>query len=1140
MPNWTRDQNLAINTFGGKVIVSAAAGSGKTAVLSERVLKLVLNKKSIDKLLVVTFTNKAAGEMRERIKLKLEEAYKSDKGNDYLKNQIMLTKGADITTMDAFYSTLVKNNFEKLNIEKDFNILSNEEEVILKNKVVKNVLENAFLEIDNFEDLLIFFGANSIDLIKDVVIKVSDFLSTIAFKDEFYKKALTYYEKDNNFYKEELFKIIKNKMSSYLKLYDDITHELYSSGNDFDKVLLLAQKEKNYINDFININSFDDLSKRIRLISFDRLMTPKGRSNDSVIIKYKSVRESFKNEINKNLKELGYINDKDYEKEKEVMYNNLKTLFEVVKIYDEKLFLNKKKINSYSFSDISHLCLDLLIKDGKKTNLARKLEEKYDEILIDEYQDTNNMQNVIFNAISKEGSNLFIVGDVKQSIYKFRSAKPEIFNNDKRKANLDSFPRLITLKKNFRSRKEVLDFCNFIFSNTMTNLFGEVDYNDDEKLYLGASFKESKDLDSEVILINNGKETNEEEENDLTSVEKEAIVVAEKIKHLIDTKYQVYDNKKLIFRDIKPSDIVILLRSLTNSEVFKEALNKRGISVYKESSNEYIDNYEIKLVINILKSIDNLYDDIALMSVLTSDIIGTSYNEIAKYKPYDKYLSLYEVLYKYGDDKIKNEIDKLKNLKEESYTLSISKLLSKIYKSYNVIPILSAFKGGIKRQKNLELMIKHASSFDDKGNYSLHKFISYLEDVILNKTSLSGVNPLSDGESVLITTIHKSKGLEYPVVILSQIGKKFNFKDIRCDSAINEDLGFICNIKDNYYKLKYESVPMLVYKTLEKNKMLSEELRILYVALTRAKEKLIVTGTINNLDKKVTDISSKIGDDIRISNLYLSNVNSYLDIILPCLLRHKDGSSLRDIGMIDVKVFNDKASIKIDIKDGNQIDESEFNKKNKELKTIIDYDKYKGILDTNYVDNYDVPKYLSVSDIKKKEDYLRNPSFLTDGINHASIGSLYHKILEELPVKKYSIKELEETLNNILSKEELKLISLEKLFSYLTSDIYYELLDSDKFYKELQINFKIPSSYYDNSLKSGTILTSGVIDLLYIKNDIYNIVDYKTDNVDNMDELKDLYKIQLDLYEIALKQKYNAKKVKKYIYSIKLAKFIEV
>ena len=193
--------------------------------------------------------------------------------------------------------------------------------------------------------------------------------------------------------------------------------------------------------------------------------------------------------------------------------------------------------------------------------------------------------------------------------------------------------------------------------------------------------------------------------------------------------------------------------------------------------------------------------------------------------------------------------------------------------------------------------------------------------------------------------------------------------------------------------------------------------------------------------------------------------------------------------MIDVKVFNDEASIKIDIKDGNQIDESEFNKKNKELKTIIDYDKYKGILDANYVDNYDVPKYLSVSDIKKKEDYLRNPSFLTDGINHAGIGSLYHKILEELPVKKYSIKELEETLNNILSKEELKLISLEKIFSYLTSDIYYELLDSDKFYKELQINFKIPSSYYDNSLKSGTILTSGVIDLLYIKNDIYSQTD---------------------------------------------------
>lgn len=1142
MPSWTNDQKKAIETNGGKIIVSAAAGSGKTAVLSERVLKLILGGTSVDELLIVTFTKAAAEEMKTRIKDKLEEEYNKTHDN-YLKKQINLVDISNITTMDAFYNLLVKDNFEKLDIDKNFDILSSEEELILKDKVIKNVLEESFNNIDNYKEMLNFFGANSINLIKDLVLKISDFLESIPFKDEYVNKVLSYYEKNNAFYKDLFLSKIRKKMNDYNVLYSEIINELYNESDAFDKVVELASEEKNHINNFLNINSFDELSTMIRLTNFETLRTPNGHKDDSVMIKYKVVREEYKNDIRKTLNELKFITDETYEKERNYTLDNLKVLFKIVNIFNEKLMDKKKEINSYTFSDIAHFVVDLLIKDKKKTNLAKKLSLKYKEILIDEYQDTNNLQNIIFNSISNNNSNLFIVGDVKQSIYRFRSANPEIFNNDKNLASKESFPKLITLSKNFRSRREVLDFCNFIFENVMTEHFGEVTYDEDEMLYLGADYKEGENLNTEVYIIDD-KDKNEEDENDLTKTEKEAIIVANRIKKLLDEKFKVYDRKKQSFRDIKPSDVVILLRSMNNANVFKEALNKRNISVYMESSNEYFDNYEVLFVINMLKVINNPYDDVALMSILTSPVINISYDKIAEARSVNKYISLYENLNGY-DEEIDNYLNKIEDLRNKSKTIEISKLLSIIYNEFNVIPILSAYKGGINRQKNLEQMIKHAYDFESKGITNLHMFISYIENVLLNKGSLEGINPLSEGDNVLITTIHKSKGLEYPVVILSETGKGFNFKDIRESYAINEELGFVCNIRDNDYKLKYETVPMMLFKDIEKSKMLSEELRILYVALTRAKEKIIITGFTSNLEKKVTTISSKMGDEKLISNFYLKGVKCYLDILLACLLRHKDGKCLRDLSMVTSKVFISESNIDIKILPASQIDESEFKEKKKEDKIIFDLNKLNKIMEFNYENNNTIPTYLSVSDIKHKTGYLRNPNFLSDGISHTNLGTLYHKIFELLPIKKYSISTLEDELNNLvkdnlISKEDLSLISLDKIFAYLTSDLYDELLNANKVYKEMKIDFEVPANYYDKSLKNGMILVSGIIDLMYIIDDFYVIVDYKTDNVDKIDELKDLYKVQLDLYEIALKTKMNAKNVKKYIYSVKLNKYIEV
>ena len=358
-------------------------------------------------------------------------------------------------------------------------------------------------------------------------------------QDEVVNKIIGFYDKD--YYKNKMFEEIHKYVNSIKKLYKKGIENLYNDSDKFDKVIDIFNKDLNYMSDILNIYNFNDLSSRIRTMSFDNLRCPSGEKENQYYMILKTLRDEFKAYKNSMLDEFMNISDEIYNDDMIVCKQKVEELLYIVKEFRKMLLDEKMKINSFSFSDISHFVIELLISNNNKTNLAKKLSEKYDEILIDEYQDTNNLQNIIFNAISKNNSNLFIVGDVKQSIYKFRNAAPEIFNEDKNNSYIDKFPMLITLSKNFRSRSEVLDFSNFVFDNIMTSDFGEVDYDNDERLYLGANYPNGNNLDTEVIIID-GKEKNDKED-DIKNIEKEAIVVADKIKYLLDSKYQVYDNK---------------------------------------------------------------------------------------------------------------------------------------------------------------------------------------------------------------------------------------------------------------------------------------------------------------------------------------------------------------------------------------------------------------------------------------------------------------------------------------------------------------------------------------------------------------------------------------------------------------------
>ena len=792
-------------------------------------------------------------------------------------------------------------------------------------------------------------------------------------------------------------------------------------------------------------------------------------------------------------------------------------------------------MNKYSFSDIPLFVIDLLIKDKKKTPLAVEISKNFDEILIDEYQDTNKLQSIIFNSISKDETNLFVVGDIKQSIYRFRSACPEIFNDDKNSSFKDNFPMLITLSKNFRSRNLVLDFCNYIFESCMSNYLGEVEYNDDEKLYTGASFEENINAISEVDILN--FESEKDEDDELTNSTKEAIYVADKIKYLLDSKYQVFD-KKGYFRDIKPSDIAILSRSLSNSDLYINALNNRNIGVYCNKDLVFFDNYDVKLIICLLKVIDNYYDDISLMTLLKSDLFNVSDNDIAQIRIDNKYGYLYDSIIKSDNKILLDIVDILKDIKEYSLNKSIEETLNYAYLKLDIINLIGKDK---KKIKNLSLMIKNAKDFDESSNLSLHEFVSYIEEILLDKSSFSGANPLSDGDNVLMTTIHRSKGLEYPVVFVCNTGKKFNEQDFKEDFLTDSNYGISFDLFDYDKKYKYETISTKVLKKKMKLLMLSEELRVLYVALTRAREKLIITGCVNNLTKLLLDASYLIGDKKEVDTLYLENTNNYIKWILSSLLKHKRAKELRDYADVDVKTYDHNALFKINIIDANKIKDE-----------VLEEQKHKEVNSDNIkIINYDyslsnIPSYLSVSDIKHDENkFIRRPYFLNNDEKSTNIGTLYHKIFEELPVKKYSVSSLKEELNNlvisnVISKEEILKLDIEKIFCFLTTDIYDMMLNSDALYKEKELTFKIPSSFIDENINSGNILVTGITDLLFVYDDTYYIVDYKTDNVNSMEELVLRYKKQLDLYEIGIRNIMHAKSVKKLIYSIKLNKFIEV
>ena len=1012
---WTKEQELSIYEKGENILVAAAAGSGKTAVLVERIINKIINENvDIDKLLVVTFTNAAASEMKQRVLDAIYKKLEEQPDNENLQKQILLLNKASICTIDSFCLEVVRNNFFELqNVSPNFRIADTTEIDILEQEVLEDIFEQKYEEENqDFLKLINTYTSYKDDTpLKELILNIYKTISSMPYPLKWLKEHVEMFnikdKLEEDFSQTPWGKILLEQIEE--ELIDDIkilqkAKQEIKTLEEFEKAVATLEQDINLLellkSSFVhlgdtsqNVQAWDKAFETFHNNKlFDKWPTIK--TTNPIKEDIKNVRDKVKKKCNAKIEKILLSDSKQANLDIYDMYETLKKLENLICEFDKQFSQSKQIKNIVDFSDIEHFALNILLKEDEegnlqKTDVAKMYSQKFQEIAIDEYQDSNLVQEYIMNSISC-GNNLFMVGDVKQSIYKFRQAMPELFLSkyDTYTTNLEDGDTKIQLFKNFRSRKNVLDFTNLIFQNIMSKKLGDVDYTEEEYLNFGAEdYKESKeDLKTELMLINlneeqiepeNEENTENDEDEHYEEIELEAKMVAKKIKEMVDSKFQVYDRKKETFRNIKYSDIAVLLRSTKNkANVFEQEIINQGMPVFSDTSQEYLDSIEIQTIISLLKIIDNPMQDIPLVTVMRSNIGKFTDDDLVKIRLSDKYDNFYTCLLKAKlsvDEDLKNKIDEfLNNLKQwrkEQEYLALDELIWKIYSDTGFYNYCGLMPNGVLRQANLKSLFEKAKQFETASFKGLYNFINFIDKLQVGSGDLGSAKLIGENDDVIrIMSIHKSKGLEFPVVFLSNVGKQFNMQSIKTDKIlIHNSLGLGMKYINHEMQIEYDTNAKTAVKSLLELESISEEMRVLYVALTRAKEKLIITGVCKDyekeLGKQINEVNIYKKENNKINPILLKKCKSYLDWIL--LNYSYDLEEFNNLAKIEILVksdiTNDKKETENDEKDVvKELEKSEEKQEElNKIKETIEY-KYEHIVSTV------TPTKTSVSEIKRK------------------------------------------------------------------------------------------------------------------------------------------------------------------------------
>ena len=1216
--NWTKEQEQAIYKKDSNILVAAAAGSGKTAVLVERIINKIINEKiDIDRLLVVTFTNAAASEMRERI---LNSIYKIIDGDDvkdeatinHLQRQITLLNKANICTIDSFCLDIIKNNFFEIEISPNFRIADTAEIDLLKQEVLEKIFEEKYENHDkDFEKLIKTYTSYRDDTpLKDMILKIYTYIESNPFPLKWLNEQIEKFNiKDvkQDFSNTEWGKILLENMKEEL---EDCIKKLKAEERRLSFESELDQYERVINSDisqlemvYGNLETWDKAYSLINNVEFLKWPVSRKITNPEKD-RAKALRDKVTKDFKAKRTKIFTANSEDANNDLIEMYEILSKLENLIVDFDKEFSKNKRDRNIVDFSDVEHLALKILVKiEGNQevpSEIAKKYQEKFIEIAIDEYQDSNLVQEYILTSISN-GKNIFMVGDVKQSIYKFRQAMPDLFlskykNYSENETNENGLK--IKLFKNFRSRKNVLDFTNLIFENIMGQKIGEIEYTEEEYLNLGANFEESKEeLITEVDILDISEESdlNEEkiEEPDeeferIEDIELEAKFVAQKIRNLIDSKFQVYDNKKGIFRDIRFKDIVILLRSTKNkANVFEKELTSQNINVYSDTSQEYLESYEIQVIMDLLKIIDNPYQDIPLVHVMLSCIGMFTEDDLLEIRLCDQnddfYMAMLKSRLSVRED-LKEKIDiflnKVEDFRDKNKYMDLDELIWNIYEETGFLNYVGLMPNGNIRVANLKMLFERAKQYESASFKGLFNFINFIERIKMGSGDLGAAKLIGENEDVVrIMSIHKSKGLEFPVVFLSCTGSGFNMMDLNNDILLHQKIGIGVKYIDYDKQIKYDTISKLALreKLLEEN--LSEEMRILYVALTRAKEKIYVTGIKKDFEKNKEKMSDLVDiykkENGKINPILIKKYKNYIDwILLVYMYNFENTKEIMKVNTLKrreiLKDLKTEEEEKIDIfklleeNSKNVTDEEILELKNK---LIFEY-KFKGLSDiptkesvTNIVHKNVGKEVNLINDeepLEADEDFeeeneitFPKPKFLIgteeEKISSAKRGTLIHLCMKNLQFgREYNLDDVKELINDlearkIITDKDKESINPWVILKFTKSNIWKELKEAKEYHKEEPFYINIPANEVIESTLDENILVQGIIDLYYVtKDDELVLLDYKTDFINEGEEqiLIDRHKPQLMLYKRALESGINKKVDKIYIYSTKLGKEI--
>lgn len=1125
--------------------------------------------------------------MREKI---LEAIYKKIEENpedENLQKQVILLNKASISTIHSFCLDVIKNNFYEIDVSANTRIADDSEILLLQQEVIDDLFEEKYEEEDsNFIKLIkTYTKYNQDEVLKDLILRVYSYIQASPFPGEWLEeqieklniedgtnfsdtvwgKIIT--ENANQILEDSILKLqnIRTKMTCFPEL-DKFTAKIE---DDIDKYTYIQN----------NLSDWDTAVEAINTLK-NAMWTKDQKITNDLKDEAKDVRESTKDEFKK-VKKLMNCSSEEAVQDIKYMYPILKMLKDLILEFSQKFYQRKREKNIMDFSDMEHLALKILVKKDEngnivKSEIAKKYENKFEEIAIDEYQDSNLVQEYILTSVSR-GNNIFMVGDVKQSIYKFRQARPKLFLDKYDNYKLDPVngeDRKIQLFKNFRSRSNILDFTNLVFEDIMSRELGNIEYNQDEYLNLGANFEEiqNQDYKTELEILDLSEENDdiwktdeeetEEEQEKVEDVVLEARFVARKIKELIDSKYQIID-KKTGRRDIQYKDIAILLRTSSGvANVYEKEISELEIPVYSDSSSQYLQSVEIETIMSLLRIINNPMQDIPLVTVMRSPIGNFTANELIEIRMVDRNSSFYEALLKSDLEKAHRFLSLLKELREDEEYMTLDEWIWNIYTKTGYMNYVNLMPNGALRVSNLRMLFERAKQYEEASFKGLYNFINFIDKIKFNQEDLKAAKIIGENENVVrIMTIHKSKGLEFPVVILAGVGKQFNFRDLNGKILLDQDLGMGPQYIDSDRYIEFKTLAKKALAIKAKNEAISEEMRILYVALTRAKEKLIIVGRQKDVNKKMSEkqklleIYSTI-DDNKINPYLLQKYKTYLDWLE--LIYLKEGvANTKNLFTVNINK-REKTSVKIEneVEDISKKIIEESNKNNDEQEK----EKIKEILNWQYKHQSieGIPTKTSVSKLKENKEQevqiTQEPKFINEEaktkLTGAQKGTLIHLCLQKMKeTEEYNLEKITELIEKLKDKEiiteiEAQNIDKEKLLEYTNSQLWTELKQAKEIHKEhpFYINIKASRIYNQiNKEDDEEILVQGVIDLFFIdKDDKLILVDYKTDYVQNENELVEEYKGQLDLYKEALEQSLNKKVDKMCIYSVYLNKLIEI